>query len=55
MGVIAVPLLAMMIRMAARQEVMGEFAINTTLQILGWTATALMALSVVGMGILALW
>jgi NRAMP (natural resistance-associated macrophage protein)-like metal ion transporter len=55
MGVIAVPLLAMMIRMASQPEVMGEFTINARLRILGWTATAIMASSVAGMGISAVW
>jgi NRAMP (natural resistance-associated macrophage protein)-like metal ion transporter len=55
MGVIAVPLLAMMIRMASKPEVMGEFAIDARLQILGWAATAIMAVSVAAMGIAAVW
>jgi Mn2+/Fe2+ NRAMP family transporter len=55
MGVIAVPLLAMMIRMASQPEVMGEFTIHARLRILGWTATVIMALSVAGMAISAVW
>ena len=48
-GVIAVPIMALMMRMAVRPEIMGAFTITPRLQRLGWVATALMAIAVVAM------
>ena len=48
-GVIAVPIMALMMRMAVRQDIMGPFVITKRLQRLGWVATALMALAVIAM------
>ena len=52
-GVIAVPIMAVMMLMAARPEIMGQFVISQRLHILGWLATAVMALAVLVM--LAMW
>lgn len=48
-GVIAVPIMAMMMLMAAQSEVMGSFVIGRRLRILGWLATLAMFLAVVAM------
>ena len=48
-GVIAVPIMAVMMRMAVRPEIMGTFTITPKLQRLGWFATAVMAIAVVAM------
>jgi len=50
-GVIAVPVMVIMMLMAARFKVMGQFAISGWLQIIGWLSTGVMALAVVGMGV----
>ena len=48
-GVIAVPIMAVMMRMAVRQDIMGAFTITRKLQRLGWFSTAVMALAVLAM------
>ena len=48
-GVIAVPIMAIMMAMAAKPEIMGNFVVTSRLQILGWLATAVMALAVLMM------
>jgi Mn2+/Fe2+ NRAMP family transporter len=53
-GVIAVPIMAVMMLMAARADVMGQFVVTPRLRILGWLATAVMALAVFAMGITSL-
>ena len=41
-GVISVPIMAVMMRMAVNPKIMGQFVISTRLQILGWVATVIM-------------
>ncbi len=48
-GVIAVPVMAMMLLMAMRSKVMGEFVLGPVLKWFGWLATAVMALAAFGM------
>jgi NRAMP (natural resistance-associated macrophage protein)-like metal ion transporter len=48
-GVVAVPVMVMMMLMAVRRDVMGEFAIGPVLKTMGWLATAAMALAAIGM------
>jgi Mn2+/Fe2+ NRAMP family transporter len=48
-GVVAVPVMVIIMHMASRREVMGEFAVKSWLKILGWIATAVMAAAAVGM------
>ncbi|HEX6136888.1 MAG TPA: divalent metal cation transporter, partial [Casimicrobiaceae bacterium] len=48
-GIIAVPIMAVMMRMAVRPDIMGAFTITPRLQRLGWIATGLMTLAVVAM------
>ena len=48
-GVISVPIMVVMMLMAMRPEIMGEFTITRKLKILGWLATAVMAIAVFAM------
>jgi NRAMP (natural resistance-associated macrophage protein)-like metal ion transporter len=48
-GIVAVPIMIVMMRMAVRPEIMGTFVIKRRLWRLGWFATALMAVTVVAM------
>jgi len=48
-GIIAVPLMAIMMILASRQDVMGDFVIRPRLRRLGWVATGVMAVTVVAM------
>ncbi len=48
-GVIAVPIMVMLMLMAVRPEVMGPFVISRRLKILGWLATLVMLLAVLAM------
>ncbi|MGZ5819831.1 MAG: NRAMP family divalent metal transporter, partial [Burkholderiaceae bacterium] len=45
-GVISVPIMAVMMLMAARREIMGRFVISKSLKTLGWLATLMMAVAV---------
>jgi Mn2+/Fe2+ NRAMP family transporter len=45
-GVVAVPIMAVMMLLAARPEAMGPFVVSRRLKRLGWAATAIMALAV---------
>ena len=48
-GVIAVPIMVIMMLLASREDIMGRFVIRPRLRRLGWAATAVMAVTVVGM------
>ena len=48
-GLVAVPIMAIMMMMAANPKVMGQFTIDRPLKILGWLSTAVMALAAAGM------
>jgi NRAMP (natural resistance-associated macrophage protein)-like metal ion transporter len=48
-GVISVPIMAVMMLMAARPEIMGKLVISRKLKILGWLCTGAMALAVAAM------
>ncbi len=52
-GVIAVPIMAVMMLMAVRTDIMGAFIITPRLKVLGWLATLTMAIVVIAM--LATW
>ena len=47
-GVIVVPLMAVMMLIASRQDIMGRFPVRGWLRGGGWTATAIMGLAVLG-------
>ena len=50
-GVIAVPMLAAVMLVAAKQKAMGKFAISGKLRAMGWITTAVMAACVAGMAV----
>ena len=45
-GVVAVPLMAVIVLLAVRKDVMGPFTISPTLRTMGWLSTAVMAAAV---------
>ena len=48
-GVVAVPVMVMMMLLASRKAVMGPFTIGPGLKIVGWIATLVMLAAAVGM------
>jgi Mn2+/Fe2+ NRAMP family transporter len=48
-GVIAVPLMVVIMLLAARRKVMGKFSISLRLKVVGWLATVVMAAAAVVM------
>lgn len=48
-GAIAVPIMVVMMLLGSRESVMGQFVIRRRLRRLGWLATGVMGLAVVGM------
>lgn len=48
-GVVAVPVMTVMMLIASRRAIMGVFTINGTLRLFGWIATAVMAAAVAAM------
>ena len=53
-GVVAVPVMAIMMTMTANRKVMGEFVITGPLRFVGWLATGVMAAAVLGMAVTAM-
>ncbi|WP_293898875.1 NRAMP family divalent metal transporter [Phenylobacterium sp.] len=52
-GVVAVPVMGMMMLLSSRRDAMGEFTLSGPLKVMGWLATALMAAASVTM--FAMW
>ena len=48
-GVVAVPVMVMMMLLASRRDIMGAFCTPMLLRIVGWAATAVMAVAAGGM------
>ena len=48
-GVIAVPIMIVMMLLAGRRDIMGEHTVSGRLRLLGWFSTAVMAAAVIGM------
>ena len=48
-GVVAVPVMAMMMMLATRPKIMGRFTLTRGLVVVGWAATGVMALAAIGM------
>jgi Mn2+/Fe2+ NRAMP family transporter len=48
-GVISAPIMVVMMRMASNPKIMGKFIVTRRLKILGWAATAVMAVAVAAM------
>jgi len=52
-GVVAVPVMAIMMLMAINAKIMGQFEIPLAMRVVGWVATVVMALAVIGMAVTA--
>ncbi len=48
-GIVAVPVMCMMMRLTMHRSIMAEFTLPVSLHVLGWISTAVMALTVVAM------
>lgn len=48
-GVVAVPVMVMMMLLASRPKIMGRLTLTRGLLVVGWTATGVMALAAIGM------
>ena len=48
-GVMAAPVIAMIMLLASSRRVMGEFTLSLPLKLIGWLATGVMGLCVVGL------
>ena len=48
-GVVAVPVMAMMMRLSSNREAMGQFRLPLPLKVLGWVGTGVMAVAAIGM------
>lgn len=53
-GVISIPLMIAMMRIATQQKIMGKFVIGARLKWLGWLATSIMAVVVIAFGLSSL-
>ena len=53
-GIVAVPVMAMMMLISANHRIMGKFTAGTAMRVVGWTATVVMAMAVVAMAVTAL-
>jgi len=53
-GVVAVPVMAMMMLMMSNRNVMGKFVVTGMLRVVGWIATLAMAAAAAGMAIAAM-
>jgi Mn2+/Fe2+ NRAMP family transporter len=42
-GIVAVPVMAIMMMIVARRDIMGDFVVHGALRVLGWLATLFMA------------
>jgi Mn2+/Fe2+ NRAMP family transporter len=47
-GIVAVPVMALLVRMAANRKIMGRFVVPRPWLLLGWIATAVMAVATIG-------
>jgi NRAMP (natural resistance-associated macrophage protein)-like metal ion transporter len=52
-GVVAVPVMCVMMLMTANTSIMGKFEITGSLKFIGWAATIVMAIAAIGMGVTA--
>lgn len=53
-GVVAVPLMIAMMRLATQRRIMGQFVIGTRLKWLGWLTTGVMAIAALALGLVSL-
>jgi Mn2+/Fe2+ NRAMP family transporter len=52
-GIIAVPVMGIMMYFATRRDVLGQFVVTGVLKSLGWLTTVVIAVAVVTMGVAA--
>lgn len=52
-GVVSIPIMAVMMLMAARRDIMGTLTVSRRLKVLGWACTGVMAAAVVAMFVVA--
>jgi Mn2+/Fe2+ NRAMP family transporter len=50
-GIVAVPIMVIMMLMTQRHDIMGQFVLSPVLSALGWIATAVMAATVIALGV----
>ena len=50
-GIVSVPVMAIMMLLVRRRDIMGQFVLSPTLWIMGWIATAVMAISVAALAV----
>jgi Mn2+/Fe2+ NRAMP family transporter len=50
-GIVAVPVMAIMMLMTHRQDIMGRFVIPPVLRVIGWIATGTMAATVIALAV----
>jgi len=48
-GIVAVPIMAVLVFLSSRRDVMGDCVASTRLKMMGWIATGSMAVMVLGM------
>ncbi|MEA2741419.1 MAG: hypothetical protein QOH05_4726 [Acetobacteraceae bacterium] len=48
-GIMAAPIMVLMMMLASRRSVMGQFTLSVPLKIVGWLATVVMGLGVLGL------
>ncbi len=48
-GVVALPVMALMMHLSSRQAVMGDFQMHIGLKIVGWLATTVMGMAALGL------
>ena len=48
-GIVAVPVMVLLMLLGSRQAVMGQFKIGRALKTVGWLATGVMTLAAIGM------
>jgi Mn2+/Fe2+ NRAMP family transporter len=53
-GVVAVPVMAMMMLITSNKKIMGKFTVTGARRMVGWLATGVMAAAAVGMGVAAI-
>ncbi len=54
-GIVAVPLMTVMMMLSSKKSIMGRFTLPRSLRIGGWVTTAVMAVAVGAMGVTSVW
>lgn len=53
-GIVAVPVMAIMMLISVNSKVMGKFTVTGPLRLVGWSATVVMGATVIGMAVTAI-